>query len=143
MHRNGAIQVSAYISSIGWRQSRTGGTEMVISGKDKMASLMTAHHPLLKFNSGMNLASVPSAVLLRSATARVISSSAQENWVMSKNIQESKHAGLILDRQAEATLKSFNIHQLRPYPTGRLPIRSQGIQRLGLWLWLSLMVRTS
>jgi len=139
---NGAIQVSAYISSIGWRQSRTGGTEMVISGKDKMASLIDSGiDPLLKFNSGMNLLQFLAAVFapFGYSEGNFIISNEENVGVMSKNIQGVKtRRANIGSTGGGKPLKSFNIHQLRPYPNeGAFQFAARVSQRLGLWLWLS------
>lgn len=139
---NGAVQIDALIDSITWRVSRQGGVEMVIAGRDKMASLIDSGiNPLLKFNPNMTMLQFLSEIFAPfgySESAFIISN--EDNVaVMSRNdrgvkTRQQNPGG----KGGGKPLKSFQIHQLRPYPNeGAFAFATRVCQREGLWLWLS------
>jgi prophage tail gpP-like protein len=139
---NGAVQVDARIDSITYRVNRSGGTEMVIQGRDKIAALIDSGiDPLLKFNAGMNLLQFLTAVFSPfgfNENSFVIDNS-DNVAIMSKNVKGVKtRQQNVGGKGGGKPLLSYNIHQLRPYPNeGAFEFATRVTQRLGLWLWLT------
>lgn len=137
---NGAVQIDALIDSITWRVSRQGGVEMVISGRDKMASLIDSGiNPLLKFNPNMTMLQFLSEVFapFGYGESAFIISNEDNVAVMSRNDRGTKTRQSNTGKGGKP-LKSFQIHQLRPYPNeGAFAFATRVCQREGLWLWLS------
>lgn len=139
---NGAIQVDALIDSISYRVNRQGGTEMTIKGRDKIAALIDSGiDPLLKFNAGMNLSQFLTAVFSPFGfnESSFIIDNSDNVAIMSKNVKGVKtRQANIGSRGGGKPLKSYDIHQLRPYPNeGAFEFATRVTQRLGLWLWLT------
>lgn len=139
---NGAQQVDAIIDKITWRVSRQGGVEMVITGRDKMAALIDSGiDPLLKFNPGMNMLQFLSEVFgpFGFGQDAFIIDNSDNVALMSRNdrgvkTRQQNPGG----KGGGKPLKSFDIHQLRPYANeGAFQFATRVCQREGLWLWLS------
>lgn len=135
------LQISGYVQSGGFidrmplKTSRKGGTELHVEGRDWLSPAVDANMDPMKvrFKAGQSLLDV-----LRESFAPYgfggigqIVASDEAN----ANIITGQTRGNPTSKKGKP-LKSFQIHQLKPYPhEGVFAFASRLSQRFGLWIW--------
>lgn len=136
---NGAIQGSGRIDRVTFSADRSAGSEIHIEGRDKLAQAVDSGiDPRHKFTAQMNLQQLLAEVFgpFGFTADQILIDNEDNRGAMAKNVtgtktsKGAKHSG--------RDLKSFVLHQLRPYPHEHaLEFAARICQRNGLWLWLS------
>lgn len=140
---NDHVQADGYIDRVTTSASRGGGTVMRVEGCDRLAQVVRAGiDPRVRFTEGQTLLDLLETVfapfgyttdnmLVSNETNRNIRSGQTQGGKTS--ISHSKKKGTTVK-----PLKSFVIHQLKPYHGERaFAFASRITQRFGLWIWLS------
>ena len=128
---NGATQSTGRIHKVIRTASRSGGVQITIEGKDVLGPVVDGHvDPSLKFTDSMTLFDVLTTVF---ASYGLSTFSADNNANL--NVITGQKKGHPSRRKG---LKSFTIHQLKPYPReGAFSFCARIAQRFGLWIWPS------
>lgn len=142
---NGHTQANGYIDSVESEASREGGTMLRVEGCDKLAPVVRAGiDPHTRFTAAQTLADILDAVFGPFGYASV-----NESFLNSNDVNRNIMTGGVRGQRLSVShskkkgttvkpLKSFTIHQARPYPAeGAFAFASRLSQRFGLWIWLS------
>ena len=133
MSINGHIQGDGLIDGVRVASSRSGGTEITIHGRDRLAQVVdSCMNPRLQL--------LPSMTALDAAKS-VLSSFGFDNYIIDNetnvNLMTGARRGTPTSKKGKP-LKNFELHQLKPYPgEGCFAFLGRILQRLGLWFWLS------
>ena len=134
---NGHTQADGFIYNISVTSSRHGGTDFTIEGRDRLAPVVDANldRQSLRFTAGQTLYDVLFGVFSQfswtDSSQYLISNEAN------RNVITGAVRGVPTTKKGKP-LKSFSIHQLKPYPhEGAFAFASRVAQRFGLWIWLS------
>lgn len=133
---DGKIQSSGILESITIRSGRSGGTEITLSGRDRLSpTIEGCVDPTLKFGEGMTMLDFLKTVFGPFGWGR------DEDFEIDN---EDNRGVLTGQRRGKRTtkrgkiLKSVKNHQLKPYPNeGTFSFASRICQRRGLYLWLA------
>lgn len=133
---NGHRQGSGYIDQLEYRVTRSGGTEIDITGRDKLAPVVdSGANPDGQFKASMNLLDVLKYVFGPYGWAN--DSDFEIDNTANRNIITGSTRGTPTSKKGKP-LKSFVLHQLRPYANeGAFAFAARLAQREGLWIWLS------
>jgi prophage tail gpP-like protein len=133
---NGHVQASGYIDSVTTTASRDAGTILRVEGCDKLAQVVRAGiDPRKRFTDAQTLLDVLVAVF--APFGYTIDSFLVSNDV-NRNIRSGQVRGNKVSKKKGKVLKSFAMHQNKPYPgEGAFAFASRIAQRFGLWIWLS------
>lgn len=132
---NGNIQASGYIDSIEKHASRGSGVEWHITGKDKLGQAVSSGiDPTTQFKPTQSLADLLLAVYTpfgwSTPDAFIV-----DNGENRKTITGQKR-GVPTTKKKGKVLKSFALHQLRPYPKeGAHEFAARVCERQGLRIW--------
>lgn len=132
LYVDGHIQATGYIDSVERANSRDGGTEINISGRDKLSLMVDSNvDPRRKFAPGTPLATVISDIAAEYGFPKVETSNE-----VNRDARLGKRG--LKTTQKGKPVKSVVNHQLQPYPTeGAYAFLSRVTQRHGLWVWPS------
>jgi prophage tail gpP-like protein len=137
---NGAVQGSGYIDSIEVRNSREGGTEFVIEGRDLLAQAVDAcADPTHVFKEGSTLLDVLIELF------KPFGWGTEDAFIVENETNTLAKAGIRGTprtkggkKKGPRPLKRFVLHQLHPYPReGVFQFASRIAQRHGLMLWMT------
>lgn len=132
LYVDGHIQATGYIDSVESANGREGGTEINISGRDKLSLMVDSNiDPRLKFPPGTSLSKIITDIAAEYGFPNVETSNE-----VNRDARLGKR-GLKTTKKG-TPLKSVVGHQLQPYPTeGAYAFLSRVTQRHGLWVWPS------
>ena len=135
---NGHIQGDGYIDKVVIGGNRSTGTTVTIEGRDRLAPVVDGNMDpqATKFTAGQTLFDVLYAVFSQYGWT-----DANTQYLISNEANRNVISGAVRGVPAtkkDKPLKSFQIHQLKPYPAeGSFSFASRIAQRFGLWIWLS------
>lgn len=133
---NGHIQGDGYIEDVVVSQSKDGGTQIVIEGRDRLAQMLDSNmDPRFRFAENQTLQQF------------VLQCSAPFGWSKDEHITDTnagnqnvltgQNRGIRTSKKGRY-LKDVLRHRLKPYPQeGAFHFMSRITQRHGLWVWLS------
>ncbi len=139
---NGTIQGDGYIDDVNVSTSR-GGLDVTISGRDLLGHVVDGHiDPAQTFKAGETLESVLKHIFTPFGfTEFAIDNTANRN-ILTGQTRGTKVSKTSVSKRGKVRggkpLKSFVLHQLRPYPSeGAFQFAARLAQRHGLWIWLA------
>ena len=132
---NGNIQSTGYIDSIERKASRTGGTLWTISGRDRFGQIVDAcADPTIQFDP---LSTLDQAMLTIFGPFGYTASQILVDNDDNRALQTGQISGTKTSAKGKP-LKSYALHQYRPYPReGLFEFAARICQRRGLWIWPS------
>ena len=132
---NGNIQSTGYIDSIERKASRTGGTLWTISGRDRFGQVVDAcADPTIQFDP---LSTLDQAMLTIFGQFGYTASQIIVDNDDNRALQTGQISGTKTSNKGKP-LKSFALHQYRPYPReGLFEFAARICHRRGLWIWPS------
>ena len=131
---DGHVQSTGFVDSLTVTSDRSGGSEVCISGRDWLSPAVDAciDPYTTKFNAGQTLFDVISAALNPFGVSVLATDNDANKNVMTGQIRGEKTS------KTGKPLKSFTIHQLRPYDReGAFQFAMRIADRVGLWIWPS------
>ena len=127
------VQGSGYIDDVEISSSRSGGTEVSISGRDVLAPTVDAcMDPTIKLTAGQTVVDLLQAVFNPFGLLIYVADNDDNRGLMTGQTR-----GTPTSKKGKP-LKSYVLHQLKPYPNeGAFDFASRVCQRHGLWIWPS------
>jgi prophage tail gpP-like protein len=133
---NGHVQGDGYIDALEVSSSRNRGTDITVHGRDRLAPVVdSCIDPATRFTAGMTLFDVVQKVF--SPFGWLTDADFLVSNETNRNVITGQSRGTPTSKKGKP-LKSFTLHQLKPYPhEGAFQFAARIAQRFGLWIWLS------
>jgi prophage tail gpP-like protein len=127
---NGVQQASGYIDEVEIRNDRFGGTKVSVTGRDKLGYMVDSGvDPRMTFKEGQTLEDVVRAL----ATPFGFTTFFVDGEAVEQRDAKRGKRGTKTTKKGKP-LKSFVVHQLKPYPCeGAFQFMARILQRHGLW----------
>ena len=128
-----ALQATGYIDEVVFRNARSGGTELHVRGRDALAPVVDGCiDPTMSFSKDATLERFLTTIFVDTFGFSLIVDDNAANRGVLKGVRGTKTT------KKGKPLKSFALHQLKPYPSeGAFAFAARVAQRHGIWLWAS------
>lgn len=133
---NGHTQGTGFVDGVTVSSSRHGGTEVMVHGRDRLAQAVdSCVDPKLQLSAGSTLYDAIKAIFTpfgwSDDTQFLVTN--DDN----RNVKTGARRGTPTSKKGKP-LKSFQCHQLKPYPgEGCFAFASRIAQRFGVWIWIT------